>query len=217
MIYEVPALEDDIRQGDIFLGIPDLNISLKSLSVVNGPEDAQPVIMTWEQLVSGRGQDSASFDNVGVVAAMTLVNAIVITQTCDAVRSPFITLSQIKPLASIDGTFKDLSTAKFVSRLPLQSRQNLKWFYLPPDAVLNSTERLGADFRITIRLQREDLEGLKERRVARLNEVAYEHFRERLADFFRRYAYDEWYSFNKEELVEYKIKNPASQPFKWQE
>ena len=75
---------------------------------------------------------------------------------------------------------------------------------------------MATDFTVTIRLPREDLEQFRFCRQGRLNDVADEHFRERLSEFFRRYPYDEWYSLDDEELAEYKKRHPDSKPFPWQ-
>jgi len=54
-------------------------------------------------------------------------------------------------------------------------------------------------------------------RVGRLNEVASEHFRERIGGFFRRYAYDEWYPLDKAEFEAYRKEKPEPvEPFDWQ-
>ena len=53
--------------------------------------------------------------------------------------------------------------------------------------------------------------------MARLNDLADEHFRERLAEYFRRYPYDEWYPLDKAELEEYRRSKPEPiQPYPWQ-
>lgn len=83
------------------------------------------------------------------------------------------------------------------------SRENLRWFYLPEDPGFDFTSRMAADFSLLLRARRLDLERLIELRVARLNELAYQHFRETLAQYFRRYPYDEWYPLTKEEFEEY--------------
>jgi hypothetical protein len=82
--------------------------------------------------------------------------------------------------------------------------QNLKWFYLPPDQTMGFTDRRAVDFLATLRVARQDLESARHLRRGRLNDVADEHFRERLAEFFRRYPYNEWYPFTKEEFDAYR-------------
>jgi hypothetical protein len=76
---------------------------------------------------------------------------------------------------------------------------------------------MGADFLTPIRVPRLTLERLLNFRKGRLNEVAKQHFRERLAEFFRRYAYDEWYPLTRDELAEYRKSYPNAEPFPWQQ
>ncbi|WP_155996384.1 hypothetical protein [Verrucomicrobium sp. 3C] len=49
-----------------------------------------------------------------------------------------------------------------------------------------------------------------------MNGIADEHFRERIAEFFRRYPYDEWYPLNQDELQTYLEEYPDAKPFPWQ-
>jgi len=67
---------------------------------------------------------------------------------------------------------------------------------------------MAVDFLSTLRIPREDLENLRHLRRGRLNSTADEHFRERVAEFFRRYAYNEWYPFSKDEFEAYKQGHP---------
>jgi len=54
-------------------------------------------------------------------------------------------------------------------------------------------------------------------RLARLNQIAVEHFRERLSEYYRRYPYDEWYPLDKAEFEEYRRDKPEpTEPFPWQ-
>ncbi|MBM4082926.1 MAG: hypothetical protein FJ278_24680 [Planctomycetes bacterium] len=58
------------------------------------------------------------------------------------------------------------------------------------------------DFMVTIRVPLQDLAALRSLRKGRLNPIADEHFRERIAEFFRRYPYDEWYPLDQREFAE---------------
>jgi hypothetical protein len=53
-------------------------------------------------------------------------------------------------------------------------------------------------------------------RVARINDTAEAHFRERLGEFWRRFAYDEWYSLSAEELQAYCAGREGVTPYPWQ-
>jgi hypothetical protein len=100
--------------------------------------------------------------------------------------------------------------------LTRQARINQKWFYLPPDAKVGFADKMGVDFRVTLRIPRTDLEQLRSFRTGRLNDVADEHFRERLAEFFRRYPYDEWYALDESEMSAYRNDYSDAEPFPWQ-
>ena len=207
MIYEYPPVEAPIRQGDIFTGIPRVEVPLTKMTVVgeNSDEEAD-----WLELVRAKSPVTA-------ILPVRPVNAIVLTQDCDAARGTDITLCEIRDFRDVERKAKDTKNAKgWVSILTQHARLNLKWFYLPPDDRLGITEKCAADFTVTLRVPREDLEAMRELRKGRLNPVADEHFRERLGEFFRRYPYDEWYPLNREELAEYKKNHPEAEPFSWQ-
>jgi hypothetical protein len=87
---------------------------------------------------------------------------------------------------------------------------------LPPDPKIGFDSKMGVDFLTTIRFSYEDLSSFRHLRKGRLNELAEAHFRERIGEFFRRYAYDEWYALNKEEMDMYTKKYPEVKPFPWQ-
>ncbi|TWT63000.1 hypothetical protein [Rubinisphaera italica] len=207
MIYEFPREDEPIRQGDIFAHIPRTEISLGSLALVRdtGTEEAQ-----WSDIVNEP-------DQLTVILPVRPVYAIVASQDCDNVRSPDITLCEIKPFADVEGKAKDASKTKaWVSIITQQARTNLKWFYLPPDDNVGFTGKMAVEFAVTIRVPRLGLEALRKFRRGRLNPVADEHFRERLAEFFRRYPYDEWYALNETELEYYRSQYSEAEPYPWQ-
>ena len=71
------------------------------------------------------------------------------------------------------------------------------------DAAFGLGARSAVDFRVVLPVPRLDLESMRDLRIARLNQVAREHFREALSHFFRRYAFNEWYPLNREEFNAY--------------
>jgi hypothetical protein len=91
------------------------------------------------------------------------------------------------------------------------SKKNLKWFYLPEDSELGFDKRMAVDFQVTLTVARQDLEAMRHLRKRRLNPEADEHFRERLAEFFRRYPVDEWYPLTAAEFSEYEKDYPEAQ------
>lgn len=210
MIYVFPSATDTIRQGDIFVGLPRADFSLKRIPLMRdaGPEEA-----TWESIYDGGRQ----VDPVTALVALRPVTAIVATQDCDTLRAPDITLCEIRPFRDVERKSKDTKAPDSWMRIITQhARLNLKWFYLPPDAAIGFADKMAVDFPATIRLPREDLESLRSLRKGRLNDLADEHFRERIGEFFRRYPYDEWYPLNPAELAKYREAYPEAEPFPWQ-
>lgn len=208
MIYDFPDPSSPINQGDIFINIPLIDLPDSSLSLLN--EDQTINNTPWEEI--------AQIENdLTAIVALRLTIAIVATQQCDALRAPNITLFEIRPFRDVERKSKDTkSSAKWVSILTQHARINQKWFYLPPDKQLEFQEKMAADFLTPICLPRKALEKLIPFRKGRLNEVASQHFRERIAEFFRRYAYDEWYPLNSEEFLEYRKEHREVEPFPWQ-
>jgi hypothetical protein len=207
VIYEFPAASQAIRQGDIFVGLPRVDLSLQHLPII---EDQEKVDTDWEN-VADKGQP------ITALVALRSVSAIVITQDCDAIHASQITLCEIRRFADVERTSAETKSPKsWVDKIVQQARKNLKWYYLPPDPQMGFTEKMGVDFQVTLSILRIDLERLRVRRKGRLNSLADEHFRERLSEFFRRYPYDEWYSLNKDELTAYRTVHPDAQPFPWQ-
>ena len=197
MIYEEVPEQNAIRQGDIFVGIPKINISFaKGLDVVT--DQAKSQHRPWEEIIN-RNED------ITVTLGITLVSAIVISQDCDATRARDITFCEIKNLSEIFAPVEKKSFANQINDVIIEeSHKSPKWFYLPPHSKTSIDGKMAVDFFSTIRVPRLDLEQFKSQRIARLKEVAYEHFRERLSHFYHRYAWNEWYPLDKEEIKSYK-------------
>lgn len=210
MIYDFPKPSEPIRQGDIFVGLPRVEVSLQKLAIVDANGRTQEV--TWSNLAE-------KCEELVAIVSVRPVSGIVITQDCDAVRDDDISLCEICSLEKIYPTVanaeKKLSAV--VSILTQHARNSLKWFYLPPDEQLGFQGRWAVDFSITIRVPRKHIEELRGQRRGRLNRIAYEHFREKLSEYFRRYPYDEWYPLNQEEFMNYQQKYPDTKPFPWQQ
>jgi hypothetical protein len=129
-----------------------------------------------------------------------------------------ITLCEISKFRDVERKSKDTTSAKSWKNIITQhARINQKWFYLPPDEKIGFSEKMAVDFMVTLRVPRAELEELRDLRKGRLNEIADEHFRERIAEFFRRYPYDEWYPLDSEELKAYLGEYPDAKPFPWQQ
>lgn len=209
MIYEYPPPADPIRQGDIFVGLPRADISLRRVPILAA--DGKQLEAPWEEIAKD-GQA------VTAVLALRPVAAIVASQDCDTTHGIDVTLCEIQRFPLVEPRGKDVTSPHTWTRIITQhARVNQKWFYLPPDEKIGFVEKMAVDFRVTLRVLRTDLEELRSLRKGRLCPVADEHFRERIAEFFRRYPYDEWYPLNREELETYKKHHPDARPFPWQE
>lgn len=207
VIYEFPDSTAPIRQGDIFFGLPRIDISLDRVIMVNQLGER---ISTWEDIAE-KGEP------VNIMVPVQPVNAIVVTQDCDNIRNQYITLCEIRNFTDVEGKCKNITAPKSWRKIITQhARINQKWFYLPPDNNIPFTDKMAVDFIVTLRVLRTDLENLRDLRRGRLNDIADEHFRERIGEFFRRYPYDEWYPLDNDEMNSYINDYPEVNPFPWQ-
>lgn len=211
MIYDAVDQASPIRQGDIFVGLPRVEIELSTMVLVN--EDAGGLSVTveaWDRLTSSQRV-------MRMILPVRSVAAIVVTQDCDALRSDDITLCEIRPFTNVEGMARTANSPKsWMKILTQHARVNLKWFYLPTSGQIGFPEKMAVDFRSTLRLPTAELSNMRHLRRGRLNAEADEHFRERLSEFFRRYPYDEWYPLNPEEFGEYRKTYPDAEPREWQ-
>lgn len=211
MIYRCPISHcEPIVQGDIFRDVPRVELSLSKMAIVSD----QVIETTWRQVLeNGPPQELA------MVVSVEPVFGIVVTQNCDAARGKYLCLAQVDPFLEVIGQQDKppKTPKKWMSMITKHARTNLRYFYLPEDAELGFSQRMAADFRVIIRLPREDLENLRDRRIGRLNDVATDHFRESLGQFFRRYAYNEWYPLNQQEAQAYQSDCPEPiELYDWQ-
>jgi hypothetical protein len=213
VIYDIPDPQAPIRQGDIFRQIPRVDLDPAQLLVVSDSAKQKTEVLDWLKIAPRAVRTPA-------LVTIRPVYAIVITQDCDAGRVEDISLCEVDRFDVVYPAGKD---AKYPKRtmdlITKQSRVNLKWFYLPREPRIEFTAPMAADFQSVLRVPRSYLEeNVAALRLARLNQMADEHFRERLAEYFRRYPYDEWYPLDKAEFEEYRrSKSESIQPFPWQE
>lgn len=213
MIYDQVDAQSPIRQGDIFRRIPRVDLSLAALAIVG--EDDSYRKTSWRDALA----DNDNGSPIAALLPIKPVDAIVITQNCDAVRGEYLCLCQIDAfLPSIGQSEPPKSADKWQSLIIKKAREMPRLFYLPPDPSLGFLESMAADFRVLLRIPRTDLEDLRDHRIARLNHESFEHFRESLAHYFRRYAYNEWYPLTKEQYEAYaKACGESVKPYPWQE
>lgn len=209
MIYEYPSVRSPLRQGDIFVNVPSPRFNENALLVID--ENNAGWQTTWVEFA-----DHAS--EVEALITLKPVTAIVGTQDCDALRSPEITLFEIRPFREVEGKAGQTEKPKsWMHQIVRQSRINPKWFYLPSDEPVGFREKMAADFRLVTSVPRPILASLRRFRKGRLKKVPAEHFRERVGEFFRRLPYDPWYALDKEELAEYEKEERIAVPrFSWQ-
>jgi len=195
MYYDYPPSSDEIEQGDIFLDIPRVAFSFSELlSIVEEGKD-KPVSISWEEILDKK-------KDVAAILGIDSVPAIVATQSCDAQRKERITLCEIVALPEIEAfeKYERWSPQQRAKELVHQNREMPGIFILSPDEKMGFSGRMAVDFSSTIRVYREDLKNFTAKRKGRLKEFACEHFREKLSHFFHRYACDERYILNKEEV-----------------
>jgi len=208
MIYERVQPEAPIRQGDILRNIPRLELSLSEIPVV---DEEGSRVASWQELL-----DEASEDDVTAVVKLKAVSGIVITQDCDAVRGKDLSLAMLDDFQIVTNS-SPTTPKSWRKHITQHAKSNLRYFYLPPDADIGFDRPMAADFRTILRVPREEALTQGATRVGRLNTVAYEHFRESLAQFFRRYPYNEWYPLTKEQVEDYAQSCPEPvQLYDWQ-
>jgi len=212
MIYEGVSYEEPIRQGDIFVAVPKVELQLSNIT--RAVEDNTISTGAWDDVRSGE-------EPISLIVQARPITAIVISQDCDASRAQDISLCEVRRFHDVEGRDKGTSDKpkKWVGLITQHARINQKWFYLPVDGRFQIHVKMAADFRVVVQLPLVDLEMLRTvHRVGRLNGVAGEHFRERISEFFRRYPYDEWYPLDGPELEYYRGRSPEPiAAFPWQE
>jgi len=213
MIYEFPNKDEPIRQGDIFFPLPFNFIrDLNNIIVITEDETIEKT--SWEQINN---------KPINAIVNVSPVWGIVASQDCDAARVPYITFFLIDTLDKITKlTIPDPTNhKKWQSFLTTQTRKNAGWFYLPIDGKLGFHERMAVDYEEVFLVKREYLEtNSTSLRKGRLNKVSYQHYREKISQYFRRFPYDEWYPLTVEEFIEYKKEKESKgliiNPFEWQ-
>ncbi len=225
MIYERVAPATPIRQGDIFRDLPRVDVSLEMMTVIAREDgEAHPVEQDWLDALTDKDvvevpEEENSPRFVRAVLPLAAVNAIVITQDCDALQDEELSFCEIGLLPEIWKQIAQVSSLKkYADMLTRQGSDQIKFFYLPSDEeVAGFSKRMAVDFSSVLRLPRTELEALKQLRIGRLNDEAYQHFREKLSEYFRRYPVDPWYSLSKEEFEEYAKNREGVSPRPWQE
>jgi hypothetical protein len=203
MIYVYPGADQPIRQGDIFFPLPSLTFDLDNITIQN--VDGVPAVKQWENVATDETAIIGIEKTWGIVAS----------QDCDASHSLQIAFFVIKPYTIPTGTPTPKSWCKIITTA---ERNSPRTFYLPIDSRIGFITRQQVNFNDIIQVPRASLEPrVSTLRKGRLNDVADEHFRESIAQFFRRYPYNEWYPLDKDEFDAYKSKEGDVKPvYPWQ-
>lgn len=214
MIYEYPSSTDPIRQGDIFKSLPHVLLDPEEMIVIEG-DKALEGSKNWI--------DQVDKPEVTTLAVVEPSYGIVVTQDCDTERDKYIAFFQIRKFLEVYKETPPQSPEKlskwWVNTVTKSSREDLKWFYLPPDEKIGFTDKMAVSFQTILTVRSRFLVSNVERlRIGRLIPEADEHFREHVAQYFRRYPYNEWYPLSKTEFETYK-EQPSRQntpPYDWQ-
>ncbi|KKK42306.1 hypothetical protein LCGC14_0543410 [marine sediment metagenome] len=187
MIYKELSLSDDLQQGDIFTELPFSYFDLDALFVYT--DDSTFGEISWKDLTK---------EDIQILADIEKVYAIILSQDCDCLREEYISLIVVSEWK------KDYKKSnKWREEIIKLNRSRPSKMYLPPDSNFNINKKMHIDFSQIFNLKRENLINLKNLRLCRLNEEAMDHFREKLAFYFHRYAFDEFYPLDKEEMDSY--------------
>jgi hypothetical protein len=71
---------------------------------------------------------------------------------------------------------------------------------------------MAVDFSSIYQIKREVLTQLLQKRKCKLGEIPLEHFRSKISDYFKRFAYDGWYVLDKDEFQLYYDEQKKSLP-----
>jgi len=182
-----------IRQGDIFVDLPFIDLEdFNALEASINLED-EPQRKTWTEIKNQ--------DNIHLTVKAVPTSGIVISQDCDNVRKKFISFAKIDTLVNVLGkpTLPANQNELLSLMIKTSPKRGYSFYYLPEG--IGFTTKMAADFKTIFQLPRESLlNNLASMRKGTLNKIALEHFRQTLAQYFTRYAYNEWYSLN---LTEY--------------
>lgn len=205
MIYEVVSPGSPLRQGDLLYPVPMLE-----------PPKLDCLLEAKEGMFSPFSW-TATPEPKAIVVPVVPTWAIVCSQDCDASRAPVISCFHVGTFLEVTRMQLPETAKKRVSLITKKSREEGKWFYLPSAPSLMISEPMAVNFGRVFQLHRATLSAeLDSLRKIRLNETAYQHFRESVAQYFRRYPYDEWYSLTQEELQAYEKDKGSVPHYQWQ-
>jgi hypothetical protein len=196
VVYDLLETDCPIRQGDIFYPLPYTEVSLNNIQSLQKNDRAEMAVAVsnWDGLLER--------EEIVIITALRKTWGIIASQNCDASRIPNISLFQIEQYHTVNPT-PPTNPKKWITTLTERACKNASWFYLPIDERLGIHDRMIVNFHKVFQIPRADLERNIKLRKGRLVDVAYEHYRESIAQYYRRYPYNEWYPMNREEAALY--------------
>lgn len=195
--YKTPAVEDDLNQGDIFISVPFVQLESKIITQM-----AESDNRLKEMDISSHVPDENQKTDL-IVASIIWKPGIIISQNCDAAREEYLSFCEIRKLEDIDKDYAQIihkgmvRTTEYLSKKEYQHQ--FKYFYLLQDPEIFDGNKMAVDFRRIYQVKKEIIDELKNKRITKLTDKSLDHFRSKLANYFKRFAYDGWYVLNKSE------------------
>lgn len=220
--YWQKDLSNKIEQADIFLDLPFLDIISVKVQAIEA-KDGEFKYKEIDLDDYSPPDDGSILNNV--IANLELKPGIVISQNCDNLRRDHISFCEIKNLSKIENNFVQMQPGKRIKYLTKEYKHKETYFYLPEEDGIFE-DKMAVDFSRIYQIQRVVLEKILKKRIASLSEIPLEHFRIKIANYFKRYAYDSWYVLRKEEYISYYEKHKGDlpdcelkliKPYPWQE
>lgn len=193
--YRSPKSGNPISQGDLFVGVPRIGVSLQPL--FRGVQQADGNTYVAESL-----EPDQLSDGMHVIEQVKLTAAIVISQSCDAEHAPCLMLAPVTDF-SVTGKGNESKWKKI--NYAATSLQETKLVYLPGNPTLQ-LQRSVANFSQAFTLPRLFLEKMEQKgmRKASLGKTAVEYLQFRLGVMLTRVAQDD-YAWPSREDIELKI------------
>jgi hypothetical protein len=213
--YVPQANSVELGQGDIFSSLPFIEIdSPKVVELIAEGDQLVPKEIDLVNYISSQPRET----NLAVKS--TLQAAIIITQNCDLLRSDYVSYCKVTRLRNVEKNMSD-SQGKRIKFLTKTYREQAKYYYLPAEQPYGFEEDMAVDFSSIHQIKKEVLEQLLNKRTSRLNDMALDHFREKMANYFKRFAYDGWYVLNKSDFEFYlntleENEKVRTSPYGWQ-
>ena len=199
--YNIPSAGDKIDQGDIFVSIPVMRLEKDSIQQIIETENGD--IQFKNMPLSTYVPDESKKTEL-VVSSVEWKSGIIITQSCDASRDEYLTFCEIKKIEEVDKVYANgIASGKIERKVTFLAKKEYthqhKYFYLLQDSSFFDGEKMVIDFKTIFQVKKDIIESLQSKRIAKLSETPLEHLRVKLANYFKRFAYDSWYILNKSE------------------